>query len=909
MSSHHDRVRYDATQGDLVPCSPTVVKAEKILTPEQLDKIFDMLAVIEFLTLCSFFCFCFRDLSGSAWVGASVVFTLIEVATFGVYCVLKPHFDPTPKQPSSQNHNIYEDVPLSPLGVIDNKPPDDQNLDLDHGFPLPPSASQQSSDVAEAVDTDRFKSGISLKNDRSYHDKAQGKMVPIQKHKHHDKAQKKILYISNGGADLSGEHHIWAQRETRVSLQENVTQSPRAVHRVLPIRSKTGPEGCFASQQVALSEAQAKASLEALLDQVEKSAVRDGPIAAEYRYRKQLKALFKAALHTTTIHTSLRVSFLARVKKYAMDHTINQIGSLYARSIVLAHDDDVNRAEAFWRFLERYEEKKKRDAANTQWSEQVESRYAHEREEKERAKKEKFLQEVRQYAVDVGVKAAKKTFSNNPDTCTYLSADIVPILQEVRAQEIEKERQREAHEQARLDAISDIARTCGIEGAKDQFDEELRRLIPARQIPKFWKKLHEERLQRNAVWLKKHPQEKTAFFTALGIEAVKEALFRNTIDERVYCRSKKGGGRTAVIHSKDTYAHYKDFLSVLAGQENVRQKFLQIYDDELKRHGQYWRRLASVKKEIEDCGSVFYIRDWYGVWIDQLCSSLGFSPVDFWDHVYGEEGLRNREKAAEEQAAQAAAEAAQQEEVEAANEVRRRRVHEALAIGEGSRQCRSGLFQGLASVQGKFVELGELLENLQREQERQADEAAAQEALLHLAINTPLAGRHRLIEPTTPTAIYTPKAWDANAGGFTQYWQLQAANCPLFQPIPYNRGSGSRFNMRYANDERWPEFQEHTIYSFYGYMLRYRMVMKDLSSLQRSKQAEDGSRWPTQWNLEPLWAKWKPAGEFKLPVNRRFQTTFRGMFWRPTEFENLRREKQRQFDEALAQEALLHVGG
>ncbi|KAL1597720.1 hypothetical protein SLS60_008206 [Paraconiothyrium brasiliense] len=965
MSSHDSRVQnmgHNATRVDLVPRSPAVATAKKDVTPEQLGRIFDSLAGIGFLSVWFLFYFCYSHRSVCAYVGALVVSVLTVVATFGIYCVFKPHFEPPFKQPSEPDPGDYEDVPLPPPDLINSKRPGDQNLDLDHDFDLPPSVGQQSADVSETVDTDRFKSVIRPTNGSRYYDKAQGRMVPIQNHKYYNIAQKKIVYASSGGLESSGEHNIWAAPETHVYLQEVFFQSPHTVHPVSCIQANTViSQQHLESQKTTLTAPEAEASLNALLDRMETDAKRDGPIAAEYRYRRQLKVLLEVASHTATIHMSLQKCFLTRVKKYAMKHTINHVGSLFARGITLAHSDDMVRAKAFWRLLERYEEKKRKDAANKQWSEQLEAQYANEREEKSRVKKEQLLQEIRQYAVRVGVKMAKKKFSNALDTYPHFSADIIIVLNEVHAQEIEKIREREAHKQRRLDKIRDIARTCSVESVQEQFREEIRTLIPAEQISKFWKAIHEEGLQRDAVWLKRYPREKTAFFKKIGVEAAKEALFKNTIDKRVYCRSEKTGSRIAVIYAEDTYARYKGILSVLVGQDNVRQKFLQIYDDELKRHGQFWKRLAFVKKQIEDCGSVFYVRYWSGVWIDQICTHLGFIPVEFWDHVHGEEGPRRREKeaeekaaqaakeqaaqaakeqaareqaareqagkeqavkeqaaqaaakkaaaekaaeekaaaekaaaekaaaekaaqekAAEEQAVQAAVRAAQQEEAETANRVQQRRVQGALAIGEASRQSRSGLFQGLALVQGKFVELRDLVENLRREQERQADEEAAQDALLDLAVNTPLPDCHRLIERTVPSVVYTPKPWDANAGGFTQYWQLQAANYPVFQPLSNIQDNGSRFNMRFARDERWPQFQEHTIYSFYGYMLRYRMVTRDLSSLQRKKLAEDGYRWPTQGNIEPLWAKWKPAGEFRLPANKRFQTIFRGMFWKAT---------------------------
>ncbi|KAL5452835.1 hypothetical protein PMIN06_005760 [Paraphaeosphaeria minitans] len=151
-------------------------------------------------------------------------------------------------------------------------------------------------------------------------------------------------------------------------------------------------------------------------------------------------------------------------------------------------------------------------------------------------------------------------------------------------------------------------------------------------------------------------------------------------------------------------------------------------------------------------------------------------------------------------------------------------------------------------------------------------------AFQRLVYREPPSGR--LIKSTQPnrSSMITPKPWKINAGGFESYWRRERSRHSK-HVRKSTRNSGPRFRLRHAEQEIYPDRQDLTVHPLSGYLLLWRMALKDLTPTERKGLRVRGQIWPKNCDPALKYGNWKPAQDFKLPrtVDNRFRTLFWGL--------------------------------
>lgn len=784
MSSHSTRahtMRYDATQGDLVPDGPAVAK---LIMSEKLDKFFDTLAIFE-LFVCVMFLpyFYIQGLPFSYYIMALAICAFSVVATFGVYSVINSFVEIEFDWPADKNLNIYHDIPLPPPPA--RTPEDD---------PACPWGDDSNEDDSTSPDFE-----IKLNAARRPATRQQSSRV-------------------YGLGDIDTIDQIWAKAEAY--KPRTSTQIPRTVGLMPPIvtnsqlvHAQAVDHSCspvavhqqpFKEQEALLTMYEARPKLLALMDRMEKDAESDGPTAAAYRHRKELADLMNSAPRN-----ALDVPFKYRVIKYAKTHNFDKTARLWSdgigltyNGIHLTHDGKVDRAmdTGLWKILRQIEHCKKRALALKRRAEEAKA-------ECEREELRQLLQDVHKHALEFGVKKATEKFS--VECYAEWTDELASVIDKVRDQRNEEKRQMEA----KLEDIRDIVRTTrDIDGAKKVVGDRVKFLLPANEVQEFWLSLHDELWAEQIAKFRKHSLMQSALFRKIGIEALKEVVFNMNTAQGKSAPPKHTwriyGHKFNLTEATETYNRYEHVLREIVGKKNARTKFDKIYDNESKQNKAGWRFLMVMTNEVVEEGkTVWYVDYRHGPQVAAACNKIGFPQEEFWIHVRREEAIREeRRKQLEEQskADQAIDEFAElmeqsREQVATASKAQNEARAQADAQAEAAQAAaQSHAEAALSEEEDEFPEEEPISaeEEALMAENRVLVEAELAEEKAHCASHP-----NRLIKPTKPSRVYTPKPWNADAGGFESYWLHERSKYPEYKK-KLVRNNGSWFEFTHAEERK-----------------------------------------------------------------------------------------------------------
>ncbi|KAF2437527.1 hypothetical protein P171DRAFT_491869 [Karstenula rhodostoma CBS 690.94] len=854
MSSYRTRarnMRYDATQGDLVPRTSAVATAEKAITREQLDTFFDTLALLILLIfIMSAVYFYTRGLSLSYYIEAFAVSASSVAAAFGIYSILNFFLEIDFEWPTDNNLNVYHDIPLPPAPA---PAPEDNYV-----CPWPDDESSDSNEDGSSSFGDRIKLAGTHKQ-------------TLNAPRRPASSQQSLKVYEFGDIDTIDQ--IWA--EPKVCKSREGAQLSRTVKRIPSIAtifqlgqaqaidtsdsSEVVHRQPTEEQKVLLTPNEARSHLNALMDQMEKDAERDGPLAAEYRHRKRLAQLFEAASHTV-----LNRTFRDRLIRFAKTHPIEKTTTLWARGIEftyggihLTHDGKGGRAKdvGLWKILGSIEKRKEQNLAGKKRAEEAA------KAERVRKQSEQFLRDVRKYATKFGVKRSRETFSH--ECYAKWIDEITTVLNEVRDRKNEKKRQKEAE----LENIRKAVRvTRDVELAKAQI----------LAITAF----AEEYAAVEVAWIEAQARADAAAAEAFLFEAQIQAITAFAFEEASVEAAWIEAQAQADVAAGEAFRFEAQVLAIGALAEEEEAVAAAWIDFQAKADAAaaeaflFEAQVLAIVALAEEEAAVA------AAWINFQAKADAAAAEAF--RLQGKALAESAVLVANLANAAAAAAAAQVKPTKPTiishskpwNDnaggfaMYWRREASKHPTSEKPDSGFSFNFRYATKTAAQALQLRTVIESL-----LSAAASHGDNPFHRLAYRTPPSDR--LIKPTSPTRVYTPNPWNTNAGNFETYWRRERSKHRLYQkPKPSSRRNNSLFRFRRAEESCFPQREDPTIHALSGHMLLWRMATKDV------KVAADGYTWPTEGDVVLKYGRWMPAVGFRMPVNRRFHTVFRGMMWK-----------------------------